>query len=242
MITVKPYEKVSEIYKGLMHNLDYISWSKYILLIAEDQIHPNSKILELGSGSCEMANLITEGYKNYIATDISFQMLSSYDKSDLKRICCDMTALPFKSKFDFIFSAFDSVNYILKKKSLSNLFKEVSRLLSEDGIFTFDVSLEENSLNFIISKTTESLHNGYSYRMTSKYNKRSKIHSNNFYIWNEAGEKYKEMHKEKIYEIDTYFEFAERAGLYTVACYDCFDFENVKEKSKRAQFVMRKAN
>jgi len=242
MITVKPYEKVSEIYKGLMRKLDYNSWSKYILLIAEGQIHSDSKILELGSGSCEMASLITSSYKNYVATDISFQMLSSCEKSDLKRICCDMTMLPFNSKFDFIFSAFDSVNYILKRKSLSNLFKEVSHLLCDTGIFTFDVSLEENSLNFIISKTTENCHNGLTYRMISKYNKRSRIHSNNFYIWNEAGEKYKEMHKEKIYEIDTYFELAERAGLYTVACYDCFDFEDVKAKSKRAQFVMRKAN
>ena len=242
MITVKPYEKVSEIYKGLMHNLDYISWSKYILLIGEGHIHSDSNILELGSGSCKMASLITENYKNYVATDISFQMLSSSENSNLKKVCCDMTVLPFKSKFDFIFSAFDSVNYILKRKSLLSLFKEVSRLLCDDGIFTFDVSLEENSLNFIVRKITEDRHNGHSYRMISKYNKRSRIHSNNFYICNEAGENYKEMHREKIYDIDTYFELSEKAGLYTVACYDCFDFEDVKEKSKRAQFVMRKIN
>ena len=242
MITVKPYEKVSMIYKGMMHKLDYISWSKYILLIGEGHIHSDSDILELGSGSCEMANLISENYKNYVATDISLQMLRSSEKSILKRVCCDMTILPIKTKFDFIFSAFDSVNYILKKKSLASLFSEVSRLLCDDGIFTFDVSLEENSLNFIISKITEDRHNGYSYRMISKYNKRSRIHSNNFYIWNEDGDKYNEMHKEKIYEIDTYFELAERAGLYTAACYDCFDFEDVKENSKRAQFIMRKIN
>ena len=76
--------------------------------------------------------------------------------------------------------------------------------------------------------------------MVSKYNKRTRIHSNNFYIWNKAGEKFKEMHKEKIYNIDTYFELSEKAGLQTVECYDCFDFSDVNSKSKRAQFVMRK--
>lgn len=242
MITFKPYEKVSTIYKGLMYNLDYLSWSKYILLIADGSINHKSKILELGSGKCEMAGLIADRYKNYIASDISFQMLRSSEKLELIKVCCDMTSLPFNSKFDFIFSAFDSVNYILKKKLLRKLFEEVNHLLQDGGLFTFDVSLEENSLNFIISKITEGRFNGYSYRMISKYNKRSRIHSNKFYIWNDSDEKYNEVHKEKIYNIETYFELAEKAGLYTVACYDCFGFDDINEKTKRAQFVMRKMN
>ncbi len=53
---------------------------------------------------------------------------------------------------------------------------------------------------------------------------------------------FKEVHKEKIYKIDTYFKLAEKAGLYTEACYDCFTFKDVKENSQRAQFVMRKIN
>jgi predicted TPR repeat methyltransferase len=242
MLSVKSYEKVSDIYDGLMSNLDYTSWSKYILLIAEENINEKSKILELGAGSCKIADVISKRYKNYIATDISFPMLHSADNKNLKRICCDMSLLPFKKKFDFVFSAFDSVNYILKKKLLLNLFYEVKHLLEDNGILTFDVSLEENSLNFIVSKTTEGHHNGNQYRMISKYNSLRRIHSNNFYIWNDAGKKYKEMHKEKIYHIDTYFKLAEKIGLQIVACYDCFDFKDVTPKSKRAQFVMRKIN
>ena len=240
MIRTIPYEKVSNIYDGLMQKLDYESWSNYILLIAEDNLSTDSKILELGSGNCKMANIIVGKYQNYIATDISISMLRASNVNGFSKICCDMSLLPFKIKFDFIFSAFDSINYILKKKSLFNLFKEVKQLLRDDGIFTFDVSLEENSVNFIISKTIEGQYNGNSYRMVSKYNKRTRIHSNNFYIWNKAGEKFKEMHKEKIYNIDTYFELSEKAGLQTVECYDCFDFSDVNSKSKRAQFVMRK--
>jgi len=239
---VKPYEKVSGIYDGLMKKLDYESWSKYILLIAKENVHQEAKFLELGAGNCKMAKILSEKYKNYYASDISISMLCSSYKSHLKKICCDMTSLPFKVKFDFVFSAFDSVNYILKQKSLLNLFKEINYLLEEDGIFTFDVSLEKNSLNFITSKSTEGQHNGYWYRMLSKYNKRSRIHCNNFYIWNESGIKFKEVHKEKIYKIDTYFKLADKAGLHIEACYDCFSFKDVNQKSERAQFVMRKIN
>jgi ubiquinone/menaquinone biosynthesis C-methylase UbiE len=118
---VKPYEQVSSIYDGLMKKLDYASWSKYIQLIAKEYVHDGAKFLELGAGNCKMAKILSEKYKNYYASDISLAMLRYCDKNHLKKICCDMTSLPFKEKFDFVFSAFDSVNYILKQKSLLKL-------------------------------------------------------------------------------------------------------------------------
>ncbi|MCU0405557.1 MAG: class I SAM-dependent methyltransferase [Ignavibacteriaceae bacterium] len=237
---IKPYEQVSAIYDGLMKKLDYASWSKYILLIAKENVKDKAKFLELGAGNCKMAKLLSEEYGNYYASDISLSMLRSGDKNNLKKICCDMSLLPFKEKFDFVFSTFDSVNYILKQKSLQNLFTEVDYLLREDGIFTFDVSLEKNSLNFTTGKSTEGQHNGFNYKMISKYNKLSRIHYNNFYIWNESGLIFKEMHKEKIYPINTYFKLAEKVGLHVESCYDCFTFKDVNQKSERAQFIMRK--
>lgn len=239
---LKPYEKVSAIFDALMKKLDYESWSNYILEIADEYIQARAKVLELGAGNCKIAEFISTRYKNYFATDISISMLKSSKKNNLKKICCDMTELPLKAKFDFIFSNFDGVNYILKQKSLSRLFNEVFGLLKRNGVFTFDVSLESNSLNFVVSKSVEGRHNGYSFRRISRYNKRSRIHSNHFYIRDEFGMEFKEVHREKIYKIDTYFKLAEKAGLRTEACYDCFTFKDVKQKSERAQFVMRKIN
>ncbi len=63
----------------------------------------------------------------------------------LNKVCCDMTALPFKKKFDLILSSFDSVNYLRSNKNLLQLFKEVNNSLTEKGIFTFDAALESNS-------------------------------------------------------------------------------------------------
>jgi SAM-dependent methyltransferase len=239
-MNVKPYEKVSAIFNGLIKKLDYESWSNYILTIAEVYLQKDAKVLELGAGNCKIAEFISSRYRNYYATDISLAMLKSSIKKNPNRICCDMTALPFNTKFDFIFSNFDGVNYILKQKSLSKLFSEVFRLLRKEGVFTFDVSLEMNSLHFVVSKSAEGRDNGYSFRRISQYNKRSRIHSNHFSIRDEFGKEFKEVHKEKIYKIDTYFKLAEKAGLYTEACYDCFTFKDVKENSQRAQFVMRK--
>jgi predicted TPR repeat methyltransferase len=237
---LRPYEKVAVIYDAMMKKLDYESWSNYILEIANEYIDDKATILELGAGSCKIAGYISAKYKNYYATDISLSMLKSSGNIDLQKICCDMTELPLKTKFDFIFSNFDGVNYILKQKNLFRLFNEVFHLLERDGVFTFDVSLESNSLNFVISKSVEGRCNGYSFRRVSQYNKLSRIHSNHFYIRDESGMEFKEVHKEKIYKIDTYFKLAEKAGFHTEACYDCFTFKDVNSKSERAQFILRK--
>ncbi|GIK60875.1 MAG: class I SAM-dependent methyltransferase [Ignavibacteriota bacterium] len=239
---VKPYDKVSVIFDTLMKKLDYESWSNYISAIADNYINKDAKILELGAGSCKIAEFIFASYKNYIASDISFAMLNSANKNNFIKVCCDMTALPFKSKYDFIFSSFDCVNYILKLRSLYKLFTEIFRLLKRNGVFTFDVSLENNSLDFVIGKTIEGQSNGYTFQRKSKYNKQKRIHSNHFYITDEFGNEFHEVHKEKIYKIDTFFKLADKAGLSIDACYDCFTFDDVKRKSQRAQFVMRKIN
>ncbi|MGB5288125.1 MAG: class I SAM-dependent methyltransferase, partial [Ignavibacteriaceae bacterium] len=197
---VKPYEKLSDVYNGLMKNVNYTNWSKYILEIAEEYIQDGNQVLELAAGNCKMAELLSRRYKNYIGTDISISMLKSGNNNGIKKVCCDMTELPLKDKFDFVFSAFDSVNYILKQKTLSRLFKEVYLLLADDGIFSFDASLESNSLNFLIGKTTEDYYNGFYFMRTNRYNKRNRIHYNSFIITHDSGSKVKEVHKQKIYD------------------------------------------
>lgn len=239
---VKPYEKVSSIYDFMMGKLDYVSWSNYINEIAEDYIRKDAVILELGSGSCKIADYFSGKYKNYFATDISISMLKLSNNNSYTKICCDMTRLPFKIKFDFIFSNFDCVNYILKHKHLLQMFNEVSYILKDDGVFTFDVSLERNSLSFVKSKSIEGSYNGYFFQRVSQYNKLSRIHSNRFYIKDKSGMEFRETHKEKIYKIDTYFKVADKAGFQVDACYDCFTFKDINPKSERAQFIMRKIN
>ena len=56
-----------------------------------------------------------------------------------------MKEIPFKSKFDLIFSSFDSINYLLSKQKVLQHFKQVKNILSDDGIFSFDTALESNS-------------------------------------------------------------------------------------------------
>ena len=150
-----------------------------------------------------------------------------------------MLNLPFKQKFDFIYCTFDSVNYLLTKKELLCLFIEAKNCLNKTGLFTFDVSLEKNSIEFTKGQITEDEYNGHSFKRINSYDKKKRIHTNIFYIENANGNKYKEIHKQKIYEFETYFKLIEKAGLVVIECYDGFAFDDGRSTSERVQFVVR---
>jgi len=237
---LKVYDSVSLIYDDLMREIDYERWSGYILNIRKIYLEKGDiNVLELSAGNCKMADNISKRIPRYIASDSSFPMLRKAKNFDTNKICCDMTALPFKNKFDLIFSTFDSVNYLLSKRLLLTLFCEVKNILSDSGIFTFDTTLEKNSLEFEKSYVSEGEHHGLQYKRKSKYFPNTRIHKNIFKIRNKFGTVLTEVHKQKIYKFETYFKLLKKAGLYVVECLDTFTFNTGNSNSERIQFILK---
>jgi SAM-dependent methyltransferase len=235
------YDSVSLIYDNLMRTVRYDYWADYIYDISSKYIDTKSKVLELGSGNCKLAAFLKKKYKNIIATDLSFQMLRLNKKITLPKICCNMTRLPFNTKFDLIISTFDSVNYLLYKKDLMNLFKGISTVLSEHGIFTFDVSMEKNSITHSVYPDRVGKVEQIKFTQKSQFNNKNKIHRNIFEIQLANGEKITEIHKERIYSFNDYFILIEKAGLFVTECLEAFSFKDGTRYSKRLQFIVKKA-
>jgi SAM-dependent methyltransferase len=237
----KVYEKVSLIYAELMKEVNYPEWGKYIQNISSEFVRKGSKVLELGAGNCKIANLLSKNYPGIIATDISLPMLKSDTKNIVVKICCDMISLPFNTKFDLIYSTFDSVNYLMSKNKLLTLFNQVNHLLNDDGIFTFDVSLEQNSIKILQDNTVEGSTGSYSFKRVSNFYKGRKVHKNIFYITGADNNVVKEVHEQKIFDFKTYFDLILKAGLYVVDCFETFTFKIGSAGSDRIQFILKKA-
>ena len=236
-----PYLHVSHIYPHLMDFISYKWWARYLYIITKRKELKNPAVLELAAGNCTLAKHLSKPYKDYLVTDISKSMLKhSTDK--LNKVCCDMTALPFKKKFDLILASFDSVNYLRSNKNLLQLFKEVNHSLSEKGIFTFDAALESNSYKHQKTATVKGRSKGFTYERKSIYLPKSKIHKNIFTITYPNGDVFTETHQQKIFSYNTFFDLAEKSGLYVVNCYKAFSFQKGKETSDRVQFIMKRKN
>ncbi len=236
----KIYEELPVIYEFLMRKVSYRTWAHYLDSLVDGYLRPNAKILELAAGNCKLANYFMQFYPNIIATDISKNMLASDKKDIVPKVCCNMTDLPFKSKFDLVYSTFDSINYLKNSKLLLKMFREVASVLNDNGIFTFDASMEKNSLVHTRIPERKGIYKGIRFLQKSRYNSKTRVHTNAFNLKFPDGEVYSEIHHQKIYTFETYFDLLEKAGLYVVKCYDSFSFRDGNTNSERVQFLTKK--
>jgi len=236
----KNYLLVSKIYPHLMRKINYKYWSDYLVMLSENYVTNKSNVLELGAGNCLLAFYLKDNFKNIIATDLSFSMLNSSKDKKVKKVCSNMTSLPFKYSFDLVISCFDSINYLIKKNDLLKLFTSIHNLLSDTGIFTFDVSLENNSKIHIKVPIREGKFKEITYKHLSSYDEINRIHKNTFEIKLKNKNVYKEVHKQKIYPFFDYFRLLQKCGLYVLECFDAFTFNDATENSNRVQFIVKK--
>jgi SAM-dependent methyltransferase len=216
-----------------MKSIRYDYWADYIYDISSKYVNKDAKVLELGAGNGQLAFFLKKYYKDLVISDLSHFMLADSKNKKFKRVCCDMVSLPFKVKYDLIYSAFDCVNYLLTTKKLRKLFSEVKNYLT-------DVSLERNSLNHSNKPKAEGKVKNITYEHESRYNKKTRIHKNSFSITLPDGTKVRETHKQKIYLFEDYFKLFEKEDLFVVDCLDAFSFNDGKATSNRVQFILKK--
>ncbi|MFH1197594.1 MAG: methyltransferase domain-containing protein [bacterium] len=223
-----------------MRFIDYKDWADYIYSIYTYFGIKAESILEIGAGTCNVAKHLSQHFKNIVVVDVSKEMLREFTSESLLKICADMTNLPIKKKFSFIYSTFDSVNYLLNMEMLYRFFSNIEPLLTDNGILTFDVSLITNSKKNLRHLNRKGIHNGIKYSQKSHFDEQEKIHFNYFKVKLESGEIIEETHAQKIFDFFEYFDVVEKTNLYVSECFNAFTFDNAHGKSDRAQFIIRK--
>lgn len=225
----------------MMRSIDYKQWADYVYQISKEIKKKNINALELAGGTCAIAKLLQKKM-NIVSSDISLNMLKKDGDNTCTKVCCDMTSLPFKNKFDFIFSTFDSVNYLNTKDKFLHYLENASVCLADDGTLAFDVSLENNSKKFEKYLNRRGKVDGITFRQRSLYNPATRIHYNHFELTLANGQKVEEIHKQKIYRFEEYFDFIDRSDFYVHKCLKAFTFKNADAETERAQFILKKKN
>jgi ubiquinone/menaquinone biosynthesis C-methylase UbiE len=240
MTAAKTYSHLAEVYNHMMRFIDYKMWAKYIIKISKLTKKGKKSVLEIAGGSGTLAKLLAKKFHFYVFSDRSLYMVNNSPNDVKNKISCNFLNLPFKNKFDFVFCTFDSVNYILTKANFVKMLYEVAYALTDNGVFTFDVSLEKNSLKHLKYLNRQGVANKIKYSQRSEYDPKTRIHSNQFEIILANGKKVEEIHKQKIYLFEDYFQMIEKSPFYVHGCYSAFSFNNANARSERAQFILKK--
>ena len=143
--TVSSYNNIA----GMYHRL----WADWYLPAALSplerlffsQIPPGCDVLDLCCGSGHVTKeLVSRGY-NVTGVDVSSELIQQArrDLPGVRFAVQDVRDLHLDTRFDAILSTFDSLNHILTLEELQRVFKHVRDLVNPDGLFVFDMNLEE---------------------------------------------------------------------------------------------------
>ncbi|MGC9326708.1 MAG: class I SAM-dependent DNA methyltransferase, partial [Candidatus Hinthialibacter sp.] len=178
------YSAFAEIYDQVMRDVDYGSWARHILRLAQKFDIPTQKILELACGTGGHALQLARMGCDVVGVDRSSTMLRiAREKRDKAELHLDLrqgemdsfSPLGLDRDFDLATCLYDSLNYILEEEKIECCFREVYAHLRMGGGFIFDVTTEYNLLqNFSGYTFAENFENA-SYIWENDYDILSKI-------------------------------------------------------------------
>lgn len=153
---MEAYTAFAKVYDELMSNVPYDVWAKFIDKMiskygitkpSRDAIDPleseRNLVLDMGCGTGTLTKIMYDKGYDMIGVDYSAEMLDEARNildSEVLLLCQDMCELDLYSTVGTIYSACDSINYLLEDDDIRDCFDKVANYLYPGGIFIFDIN------------------------------------------------------------------------------------------------------
>ena len=246
---MEAYSGFAEVYDTFMDNIPYEEWCGYLTGLLRDFGVPSGILLELGCGTGSMTELLAEQGYDMIGIDNSEEMLElaaekrAASGHDILYLCQDMREFELYGTVRAVVSICDSMNYILEKEELKQVFSLVNNYLDPGGIFLFDLNTEYKYKELLGDSTIAEDREECSFIWENQYDEEEKINIYDLavFVRREDGlfEKYQETHYQRAYSLDEVKEALREAGMEFVAAYDAFTKEPPREDSERIYVAAR---
>lgn len=236
-------DSFASIYDDVMGAVPYQLWFNYLHeLMDYYQLKP-VKILELACGTGNMSFLFQKKGYQIEGIDGSEEMLKIARKKaktsgiKIKFHFSDLRRFELAAQYDFIFSLFDSLNYILQLDELKQVFKNVYNVLVPDGFFIFDM----NTVKRLMSITPgTSMLNGENYTcfwedIINKEEERWQVRLK-IYLDNE-NDYYEEFHEETAYPRKDIINALREVGFQHIDCFNAYTFERGSDHDNRLYYI-----
>lgn len=242
------YANFASIYDNLMQDIPYEKWVSYIKKIIEMEGANPQKVLELGCGtgnvSLPMASL---GYE-VTALDLSPDMLAVAEQKarnaglNINLVNQDMREMNLPQSFDMVLSMCDSLNYLTEEGDLQKVFGLVHKQLKEKGLFIFDLNSYYKISHIFGNETYTLTDDEISYIWENSFDEATGICEMDLTFFLREGQLYKrfkEIHRERGYQIDRVVSYLESAGFHQIRQYKELTFQVPTEETERIYFVAK---
>ena len=242
------YEDFALVYDRFMDETPYEEWCQFVVgRLKQDQI-TDGILLDLGCGTGSMTELLAKQGYDMIGVDLSDSMLDiaiekrAQSGHNILYLQQDMREFELYGTVKAAVSICDSMNYILEKEDLVQVFKLVNNYLDPSGIFIFDMNTEYKYTHLLADGTFAENREESSFIWENFYDEEERINEYDLTLFIKEGElfrKFEETHYQRCYSLDEVKEAAKEAGMDFVAAYDAFTRESVKDDSERIYLVFR---
>ena len=246
------YSAFGEIYDKVMRDVDYDSWTEYVIGLTKRFKVKVNKALDLACGtgghSIRLAQL---GY-DVTGVDRSYTMLElarekaqnqgldiAYHEAPIESFSC----LNLPQDYDLIICLYDSLNYVLEEELVTQCIEEAYKHNRPGGLFIFDVTTEYNLIKNFSGFTFSENFDDASYIWENHYSMEEKICTSKVTIFQNINghfQKYVEDHIQKVYSRTWLTQELRDAGYNVIG-----EFRNMSEmpanpKCERIHFVCQK--
>ncbi len=245
------YTSFAEVYDTFMDNVPYEEWADYLQTLFSEYGIREGLMLELGCGTGNMTEALAKRGYDMTGVDNSGEMLEIAMKKqkqsgyDILYLLQDMQEFELYGTVRGIVSVCDSVNYIVDKQELEEVFRLVNNYLDPDGIFVFDFNTEYKYKKVLGEQVIAEDREKCSFIWDNYYDEEEKINEYELTLFIQDEEKkefyrkYQEVHFQRAYTLDEMKEMTRNAGLIFETAYDAYTRKAPHEKSERICVVAR---
>lgn len=242
------YTGFASVYDLFMDDIPYRKWA----LQTRDLLHSyhafSGIVAELGCGTGNLTDILSELGYDMIGIDISPDMLDiANEKSraaghDILYLCQDIREFELYGTCAAIISRCDSLNYITEYRDLVRVFRLVNNYLDPRAPFIFDMNSVYKYEKVLGNRTIAENREEGSFIWENEYEAKSgkNIYDLTFYIDGGEGKylRFEERHVQKAYSVEEIKAAAKAAGMRWGGVKDADTMEEVKEDTQRYLFTL----
>ncbi len=249
------YSNLASVYDELMDNVDYDLWSERIDQLIRTYSVPYSKdsthILEFACGTGNLSFPLNKRGYRITGVDRSNEMLMVAEEkrvdfgSGISFIQHDMLSFPTNVTYDHVLCGCDGVNYLVNQKDLEGFFEKVYKLISDKGLFIFDISSRYKLEKILGNNTFGEDRDNISYLWENSLFEEESIVEMELTIFVKSDQdtyrKMKEYHVQKAHSVSELTSLLKNAGFSWVKVYDDIHDRPPVKTSERILFLVGKS-
>jgi SAM-dependent methyltransferase len=245
---MEAYTSFAEVYDLFMDNVPYEEWCAVLLELFKKYGIEDGILLDLGCGTGKLTGLMADAGFDMIGVDNSVDMLDiarSAGKKEILYLLQDMREFELYGTVRAVYSACDSLNYILDEEELLSVFRLVNNYLDPEGIFVFDLNTPYKYETQLAEETFAENRPEGSFIWDNYYDPDSGINEYELTLFipknprTEEFVRFQETHYQKCYSLSVIRRLLKIAGLEYVECFDGYSGNPLGAKSDRMLIVAR---